>query len=181
MKRTCFVSLFLFNALLFNSLTAQIDTSGQKVYSVVVMPFYDNLKYPYDRDLFRESVIRSLSKKGYYVILDDSTWSVILDLNLNPSKIFPDDADSVAKSIDVDIIIFGYLNFVFFHRGVYSPILRFKNPIPIRIYDSKKKEIVWRESLYLIEKRELIVNKYTFEELGDYIVRRLEYLGYKIL
>lgn len=174
-----FISFFLFAAVSFNySLSAPNDSAKSKPLSVIVMPFIENQFYPYDYDTIRDSFIRAFHRKGFNVIVDDSTWYVLLDTGLHLSQLFPTDLDSVSQVIDVDLIVYGHLNYTYFQRGVYSRQKMIKNPVQIRVYDTSKKEIVLRDNLYLSERRGWVYHSQTSEELGTYILRRLRFLDY---
>jgi hypothetical protein len=160
--------------------SAQNDSAKAKSLSVIVMPFLENQFYPYDHDLIRDSFLRAFHRKGFNVIVDDSTWYVLLDSGLHLSQLYPPDLDTLAKIIDVDLVVYGYIQYTYYQRGFPSRQKMIKNPVQIRVYDANKKEIILRDNLYLTERRGWVYHSYTSEELGTYILRRLRFLNYDV-
>lgn len=171
-KRISFL-LYFFSLIMIN---AQIDTSKTKMLSVVIMPFLDDQNYPYNMDLIRESFIRAFYQKGFSVVLDDSTWSIILEQNVNPAKFLKDDALLLSESINVDLIVYGQINFYQSkQRGEYNT----PNQISVSIFDTRKKELVIKERMEPRERWGLIWRYFSLDDMALKVVNQLMTMGYK--
>ncbi|HOI28270.1 MAG TPA: hypothetical protein PLZ15_00820 [Melioribacteraceae bacterium] len=154
---------------------AQQDKINQKIYTVVIMPFLDELHYPYNTDWIREAFIKAFYEKGFAVILDDSTWSKILDQGFNPARTLSDEAFLVSKSIDVDLIVYGQISNMYRQRGNYYT----SNPISVTIYDARKKETVIKERMAYTERWGLFRKNLSTDEMALKVVNQLVSMGYK--
>ena len=162
-----------------STLFAQQDSNKPKPYSVLIMPFYDDLNYPYGNDQIREGLIRAFYRRDYDVVLDDSTWSILLDLDYRLANILPVDADSISNFLDVDLIVFGQISNTYKYRSTLSTAYTISNPILVWVFDAKKKEVVLRERLSFTERWGLIEKNYNVYDLGDVVVDKLIVIGYK--
>jgi hypothetical protein len=155
--------------------SAQQDKTPPKVYSVVVMPFLDDQNYPYNMDRIRESFIRAFYQKGFSVVMDDSTWAIILDHDFNPSKTLKDDAQLVSQSVDVDFIVFGQISNLVKQRGnYYTP-----NPISVSIYDTKRDNLIIKERMDFNERWGLMWKNFSYDDMALKVVNKLVSMGYK--
>jgi hypothetical protein len=172
MKKLLNIFLIILVSAFQNNFAQQTTTT--KSYSVVIMPFYDDITYPYSMDFIRESFIRAFYQKGFTVHLDDSTWSIILDQDFRPSHILKEDAEFLSTKIDVDLIVFGNISNSYRQRGNYFS----DTPISVTVYDAKRKEIILKERLNYIERWGLLWNRFSTEELALQVVSQLVTMGY---
>jgi len=174
------ISFMLFLCFAFTSISySQPKQVKPKQYSVVVLPFYDDLNYPYGNDQVREGLIRAFYRRDYNVVMDDSTWSILLNLDYRLAKILPVDADSISRLIDVDLIVFGQIHNTYKSRSSLFLDYSISNPVMVWVFDAWKKEVVLRERLSFTERWGLIQKNYNVYDLGDMVVDKLIVMGYK--
>lgn len=154
---------------------AQQDKTPPKIYSVVIMPFLDDQNYPYNLDQIRESFIRAFYQKGFSVVMDDSTWGIILDNEFNPSKTLKDDAQLISQTIDVDFIVYGQMSNQIKQRGNYFT----PNPISVSIYDTKRNDLIIKERMDFSERWGLMWKYFSYDDMALRVVNRLVSMGYK--
>lgn len=174
--------LFLITSLQF-SINAQPDSLKNKIEktptSVIVMPFFSDERYPYSSDDVRQFLIWGFYQRHFNLIMDDSSWSKVMDLNYSLSNLSIDMADSVAIAANADLIVFGTVNLSAKYRpgGIYSEQY-IPNPILVKVYDKKQKSIVLFERMDLVERWGLRINYLSLEDFGYKIATRLSDLGY---
>lgn len=136
----------------------------------------DDQNYPFNFDLIRESFIRAFYQKNFNVIVDDSTWSIILDQDIHPAKFRETDVSSLSENINVDLIVFGQISYnQSKQRGnFYTP-----NPISVSIFDTHKKEIVIKERMDPIERWGLMWRNYSLDDMALNVVNQLVTIGYR--
>lgn len=172
------INLFSF-LLYFSSLiiiNAQPDTSKEKTFSVVIMPFLDDQNYPYNLDEIRESFIRAFYQKGFAVVMDDSTWSIILEQDVNPAKFLKDDAILLSETISVDFIVFGQINL---NQSKQRGNFNTPNPVSVSVFDTRKKEIVIKERMEPRERWGLIWRYFSLDDMALRVVNQLVAMGYR--
>ncbi|MEW6507834.1 MAG: hypothetical protein AB1432_08840 [Bacteroidota bacterium] len=153
----------------------QSDTSNTRILSVVVMPFLEDQNYPYNLDMIRESFVRAFYQKGYTVVMDDSTWSIILDRDVNPAKFMKEDAITLSETINVDLIVFGQISI---NQSKQRGSFITPNPISVSIYDTNKKELIIKERMDPVERWGLMWRNFSFDEMALRVVNRLAAMGY---
>jgi hypothetical protein len=175
MRKLIQISFLLYFSLLAVN-NAQENRSTPKILSVVIMPFLDDQNYPYNMDVIRESFIRAFYQKGFAVVMDDSTWSIILDQDFNPSKLLKEDALLISENITVDLIVFGAISInQSKQRGdFYTP-----NPISVSILDTRKKELIIKERMEPRERWGLMWKYFSFDDMALRVVNQLVAMGYK--
>jgi len=160
----------------------QLEQSKPKVkkqyYTFAIMPFEENIPYPYQNDIVREALIIALVHNHCAIIADNESWSKITELdfllvNLNEKR-----ADQVAKLLNADVIIYGESDFdegfrQFRHRGMWEEEIRVK-PILVKAYDALNGQIIFRERLRMEENITPTVNTIPVNE----VIERLQVEGY---
>ncbi|NMB81953.1 MAG: hypothetical protein GYA14_09055 [Ignavibacteria bacterium] len=175
MRKIILISFLLyFSSLLV--INAQPDTSKTKILSVVVMPFLDDQNYPYNLDMIRESFVRAFYQKGFAVVMDDSTWSIILDQDVNPTKFLKDDALTLSENISVDLIVFGQISI---NQSKQRGDFNTPNPVSVSIFDTRKKELVVKERMEPRERWGLMWRYFSFDDMALRVVNQLIAMGYK--
>ncbi len=175
MRKLIQISFLLYFSLLAIN-NAQQNTSTPKIRSVVIMPFLDDQNYPYNMDVIRESFIRAFYQKGFAVVMDDSTWSIILDQDFNPSKLLKEDALLISENITVDLIVFGAISI---NQSKQRGDFNTPNPISVSILDTSKKELIIKERMEPRERWGLMWRYFSFDDMALKVVNQLVAMGYK--
>ncbi len=155
------------------------SSSDKKIYSVIVMPFVSMERYPYSTDLVREGLMLGFYQRGFYVVMNDSIWAHVLELDMPFYNINDAMADSISKTIGVDLVVFGNIKDGTTMRegGLYAnrPVSR---PILIKIFDAKKKKIILHERTDFIEYWGLFTKQNDIFDFGIKIATKLSSMGY---
>lgn len=147
--------------------------------SVVIMPFDDLQEYPYNLDYIRQSLIIGFQQKGFNVIEQDSIWQIILDRDLRMTNLNTSDVEKISNDINVDLIVYGRAsNYSTFRQEGFYTAKVVDKPILVRVFDTKKKEIVVFERLVLNSRWGLFDQTITFENFGSTIAEKLKSMGY---
>ncbi|MCX7876569.1 MAG: hypothetical protein N2321_10445 [Melioribacteraceae bacterium] len=150
-----------------------------KISSVVIMPFDDYQEYPYNLDYIHQSLTIGFLQKGFEVVTQDSTWEIILDRDLRLTNLNTSDVEKIAKDINVDLIVFGRTsNYSTYRQNGFFSIKPDIKPILIRIYDTKKKEIILFERLTLNKTWGLFTQSISYENFGATIAQQIKNMGY---
>jgi|GEM_PF-2216865 len=147
--------------------------------NVLILPFIENEKYPYASDEIRFSLITGFLQKGYNVIEDDTVWYELINTDFNLWNISTEIADSISKYVKTDLIVYGKIDEVINTRetGLSNKRLVYK-PILIKIYDTRKKSIIFFERINLIEYWGMFENVTSISEIGLKIATTLRNRGY---
>lgn len=160
------------------SIFAQSNSTNTK-HSVIIMPFDDYQEYPYNLDIVRESLVIGFLQKGFNVITNDSIWGIILDRDLRMTNLSFSNVEEIASDINVDLIIFGTTNNYSSLRTVgLNSYQQIDKPILIKIYDTKKKDLVVYERIPLSSRWGLFEQNYSFINFGSAIADKLKNMGY---
>ena len=164
---------------LFLIISSILEAQTSKVYSIVVMPFYEMEQYPYVMDQIRESLMFELTTKKYNVIEDDSTWAVILEMDYPLYFLNDEMAKSISQEIDVDLIVFGnYQNYSTSRLGGISQNKSVVKPILVKIYDKNKDAIILHERINFNQEWGLNSRRFTLSDFANSIVNKMKSLGY---
>lgn len=174
-----FAYIFFISILFQVSLLFSQEKENQVIHSVVIMPFDDFQEYPYNLDQIRQSLEIGFMQKGFYVVNSDSVWKIILNRDLRLTNLTTSDVENIAKDINVDLIVFGRATDYSTLRqtGVFTAKVVIK-PILIKVYDTKKKEIILFERLTLNQNWGLFDQSITFENFGSTIAQKIKNMGY---
>ncbi len=177
-----FYKILFFLLLCINILVIPQTGEQQKIIranKVLILPFIENEKYPYASDEIRFSLITGFLQKGYNVIEDDTIWYELINADFNLWNISTEIADSIAKHVKTDLIVYGKIDEVINTRetGLSSKKLVYK-PILIKIYDTRKKSIIFFERINLIEYWGMFENITEVHEIGLKIATTLRNRGY---
>lgn len=151
----------------------------KKVASVIIMPFDYQLRYPFSTDELREALIIGFQRRGFKIILDETSWSKVFDFNYELTNLSNKMADSIAAATNADLIVFGKVNNSVKNRlpGLYTT-QETPNPILFKVFDTNKKILVLFERLNFIERWGLFENNLSFYDLGFSIATKISNLGY---
>lgn len=173
-----FFVLLLFTPIL---IISQSDNQQKiiRANSVLILPFIENEKYPYASDEVRFSLVTGFLQKGYNVIENDTIWNELINLDYNLWNISSEIADSISKYVNTDLIVYGKIDEVINtretglsrNRIVYKPIL-------VKIYDTRKKSIIFFERINMIEYWGMFENVTSISDLGLKIATELRNRGY---
>jgi hypothetical protein len=160
-------------------LIAQNDIKKTKQINVVVMPYDRYERYPYRMDLIREFLQLGLQEKGFSIISDDSTWSTILEKDYPLYNLSQDQAESIIKDVNADLIVFGYVDNWNSTRmnGIYND-RQVSRPILVKVYDKNKKSLVMHERVDFYEYWGLNVKQLDLSAFGIQIAYKLKQIGY---
>jgi len=173
------IRIISLSIVLFLIISTAIKAQTSKVYTVAVMPFYEMEQYPYVMDQVRESLIFELTTKKYNVIVDDSTWAIILDMDYPLYFLNDEQAKGISQEIDADLILFGNLQ----DYSTARPAGISKNksvvkPILVKIYDKNKDAIILHERMNFNQEWGLNSRRFTLNDFANNIVNRMKSMGY---
>lgn len=155
------------------------DNSNLRLTSVVIMPFDDLQEYPYNLDQVYQSLLIGFTQKGFNVVVQDSVWEIILDRDLRLTNLTTYDIEKISNDINVDLIVFGRAdNYSTFRQSGFYSSKMVNKPILIRVFDTKKKEIILFERLTLNSSWGLFNQNITFENFGSTIAQQIKNMGY---
>lgn len=167
--------LFLFQI----SLTTAQEKETQIIHSVVIMPFDDYQEYPYNLDYIRQSLEIGFLQKGFNVVTSDSVWEIILDRDLRLTNLNTSDVEDISNDINVDLIVFGKVNdYSTLRQTGINSIKVVNKPILIKVFDTKKREIILFERLTLNQTWGLFDQSISYENFGVTIAQRIKNMGY---
>ncbi|KAF0151335.1 MAG: hypothetical protein FD143_2003 [Ignavibacteria bacterium] len=161
------------------SLLAQTNKEEKKNVRVVVMPYDRFERFPYRFDLIRESLQLGLMEKGFTVVNDDTTWSIILEKDYALYNLSQLQADTIINIVNADLIVFGNADNFQNNRltGLYSE-KKISRPILVKVFDKRKHAIVLHERIDFIQHWGLNVKELSFRDFGIQTAYKLKQLGY---
>ncbi|MEW6653717.1 MAG: hypothetical protein AB1394_09645 [Bacteroidota bacterium] len=176
MKLFLLITLLFFTAF---SSAAQTTKEEKQPVNVVVMPYDRFERFPYRFDLIRESLQLGLMEKGFNVVNDDTTWSIILEKDYALYDLSQMQADTIINNVNADLIVFGHADN--FHNsrtsGMYTG-RKVSRPILVKVFDKKKNDIILHFRVDFVQHWGLNVKELNFRDFGVEIAYKLKQLGY---
>jgi len=111
-----------------------------------VMPFYYPSFYPYSLDRLRESVLNAFAARGLDRDYWEKNWEKLDTLDIPFVNLNEEQADTVARLLEVDLLITGELrNNVTFRRSWYAT-RTIPNTMLLKAYHTRSRRFVLREA-----------------------------------
>ncbi len=180
MKPSNVLSVFLLLTVFITTFAQDGIKSQKKEYSVIVLPFLENERYPYVIDTFRESVMNAFLSKGYNVIKDDSVWADILSLDFDLANSTNEQVRLIADKIDVDLIIAGKVESVHQNKiddSPYSNTVDMK-PVALKVFDARKKSLLIHQREADLIKWGLNAQPNSIYNVAEKTIEKLIMIGY---
>ncbi len=184
MKELLTVSLILITLIIFGcSSTGEVNGKPGKTETkkIAVMPFENQISYPYGGDEVRNAFIRAFLAKNVDIEESQDKWEKVLKLDFSLWNINPSQAEEVGKLLDVDFVVYGRsdLTQLFPKRilGYYSEREVIK-PVEVKIYRISNNSIVYQERKDLYSSWGFVTTIKTVDELATETVQAMVDRGY---
>jgi len=143
-----------------------------------VMPFYYPSYFPYTLDRLRESLINALRARGLDRDYWETNWERVDTLNLSFVNLNEEQADTIARLLEVDLLITGEIrNNVTFRRSWYAA-RAISNTMLLKAYHARSRRFVLREAPKDIVYWGLIPSVKDFDDQAKDFVDKLVNMGY---
>ena len=142
-----------------------------------VMPFYYPSFYPYSLDRLREAFLNAFVARGLDRDYWDRNWARLDTMNISLVNLNEDQADIVAKLLEVDLLITGEIRSNVKIRRTWSTRI-FPNTMLVKAYHVKSGRFVLREAPNDISYWGLIPDVKDLDKQAKDFVDRLVNMGY---
>lgn len=148
---------------------------------VAVMPFENQISYPYGGDEVRQAFIRAFLAKNVEIEESQDKWEKVLKLDFSLWNMNPAQVEVVAKLLDVDFVVYGRsdLNQLFPKRIVgYNFDREVIKPVEVKIYQASDNSIAFQERKDLYSSWGYVTTIKTIDELATETVSAMVDRGY---
>lgn len=158
--------------------SAQMPSSEAKIcLTVAVMPFYYPSSYPYSLDRLREAFLNAFAARGLDRDYWEINWAKLDTSNLPYVNLNEEQADTVAKLLEVDLLITGEIRNNVKLRRTWSTRV-FPNTMLVKAYHAKSRRFVLREAPNDIAYWGLFPDVKDLDRQAKDFVDQLVYMGY---
>jgi hypothetical protein len=163
----------------FNVSSSRMVDSDEKVCSTfAVMPFYYPSYFPYTLDRLRESLLNALRARGLDRDYWETNWERVDTLNISFVNLNEEQADTIARLLEVDLLITGEIrNNVTFRHSWYAT-RAVANTMLLKAYHTRSRRFVLREAPKDIVYWGLIPSVKDFDDQAKDFVDKLVNMGY---
>jgi len=158
--------------------SVHVQGSEEKVCSTfAVMPFYYPSFYPYSLDRLRESFLNAFAARGLDRDYWERNWGKLDTMNISLVNLNEEQADTVAKLLEVDLLITGEMRSNVKIRRTWSTRI-IPNTMLVKAYHAKSGRFVLREAPNDITYWGLMPDVKDLDKQAKDLVDRLVNMGY---
>jgi hypothetical protein len=158
--------------------SSRVVDSEEKICSTfAVMPFYYPSFYPYSLDRLRESILNAFAARGLDRDYWERNWERVDTLNVSFVNLNEEQADTIAKLLEVDLLITGEMRSNVKIRRTWSTRV-IPNTMPLKAYHTKSRRFVLREAPNDITYWGLIPSVKDLDKQAKDFVDKLVNMGY---
>lgn len=159
--------------------SSRVVDSEEKICSTfAVMPFYYPSYFPYSLDRLRESILNAFAARGLDRDYSERNWERVDTLNISFVNLNEEQADTIARLLEVDLLITGEMrNNVTFRRSWYAT-RAIPNTMLLKAYHTRSRRFVLREAPKDIVYWGLIPSVKDFDEQAKDFLDKLVNMGY---
>lgn len=152
--------------------------SGERIcHTIAVMPFYYPSLYPYSLDRLRESLLNAFAARGLDRDYWERNWGKLDTMDVSLVNLNEEQADTVAKTLEVDLLITGEIRSNIKIRRTWNTRI-FPNTMLVKAYHTKSGRFVLWEAPNDITYWGLIPEVKDVDSQAKDFVDRLVYMGY---
>lgn len=155
-----------------------LDSEEKICSTFAVMPFYYPSYFPYTLDRLRESLINAVRVRGLDRDYWERNWERVDTLNLSFVNLNEEQADTIARLLEVDLLITGEIRSNVTSRQSFLGTRTIPNTMLLKAYHTKSHRFVLREAPKDIVYWGLFPDAKSFDEQAKDFVDKLVAMGY---
>jgi len=159
--------------------SSRVVGSEEKMCSTfAVMPFYYPSFFPYSLDRLRESMLNAFAARGLDRDYWETNWERVDTLNISFVNLNEEQADTIARLLEVDLLITGEMRSNVTLRHSWYATRAIPNTMLLKAYHTRSRRFVLREAPKDIVYWGLIHSVKDFDEQAKGFVDKLVNMGY---